>query len=306
MRNCFIIKNKAVLSQTLKPVKESLPWSWWADNYKLSFWLGKILKAIAKGHIEYLSTNKKYILVTDAFSDNYFHWLTEVLPKVHFVKHLGLQFEFLFPDNCKKHYQILTLRMMDVNVVYYSSNVLFCRGVDIFSGFSEYPGYFAPQTLLPIRTAILGAIPTKKEAKQFVYVTRKNAQRRRVLNEEEVVNVLSKYGFAFYDFDNLSFEEIVAISRNASVFVSIHGAALTNMMFMEQGATVFELMKANVVIDKCYYVLANALKMKYYYQFCPSPDDNESHIFADITVKIDRFKQNMENIISRQELRYSN
>ena len=59
----------------------------------------------------------------------------------------------------------------------------------------------------------------------------------------------------------------------ARYVVSNHGAGLTNMLFMKDGARVLELRHVSDYVNNCYFILASALQFDYLYQLCePKPD----------------------------------
>ena len=53
--------------------------------------------------------------------------------------------------------------------------------------------------------------------------------------------------------------------KTCSHFIGLHGASLTNMMFMPAKGKVFELRNHNDSHNNCYYALACALELDYFY-----------------------------------------
>ncbi|NEQ41062.1 MAG: DUF563 domain-containing protein [Okeania sp. SIO3I5] len=97
-----------------------------------------------------------------------------------------------------------------------------------------------------------------------IYITRNKAKHRRVINEEEIVDLLSQYGFITIELETLSVVEQVRLFANAKVIVSPHGSGLTNIMFCQPGTTVIELVSPNY-IRHYYWVISQQLGLKYYY-----------------------------------------
>ena len=63
----------------------------------------------------------------------------------------------------------------------------------------------------------------------------------------------------------MPFADQVRTMREAAVLVGVHGANLTNMLFMAPQAIVIELMNENtLVLNDCYYCLSSALDLAYY------------------------------------------
>ncbi|MGL5192514.1 MAG: glycosyltransferase family 61 protein, partial [Chroococcales cyanobacterium] len=88
--------------------------------------------------------------------------------------------------------------------------------------------------------------------------------RRRVRNEEQVIAVLKPLGFTPVTLESLSLAEQVALLAAAKFVIAPHGAGLTNLMFCAEGTTVIELFSPRY-LSRCYWILCDRLKLKYYY-----------------------------------------
>jgi capsular polysaccharide biosynthesis protein len=90
------------------------------------------------------------------------------------------------------------------------------------------------------------------------------------MNEEELVVVLDKYNFTCLSFDNISFWDQVLIMSQLDCFVSIHGAGFSNVIFMQEGASVLELVNqsyADVEYKFPFWKMTVSSNLKYYVQF---------------------------------------
>jgi hypothetical protein len=105
-----------------------------------------------------------------------------------------------------------------------------------------------------------------------LYISRKFAGRRRVQNEDQVLEVLSRFGFTIFYPEENSFWEQVAIFSQAKYVVGEHGSGLTNMLFMSKNSSVLELHqnKTNELNhpSPLFWYMADALGINYYHQSC--------------------------------------
>ncbi len=122
----------------------------------------------------------------------------------------------------------------------------------------------------------------------YIYIKRSDSGIRNVLNEAEVEEMLSKYGFKFYELRDLSFIEKVSLFAKAKVVVSVHGAGLTNIMFCSTDSHFIELYP-DVYILTTYVDLATKVGIDYAYQLCKSSafadnggDAQKVHVTVDI------------------------
>jgi capsular polysaccharide biosynthesis protein len=139
---------------------------------------------------------------------------------------------------------------------------------------------------------------TSASGSRRIYLTRKRTSRRKVTNEAEVSAALVRRGFDVIDFEGLNLAEQIRLSAEANLFVSIHGAGLTNIMFMPPGSTVVELYPEIGGLHRptplsrirgpsvCYRRLAAVMSQQYHILFCPT--DSSIVDKADVTVDINR------------------
>lgn len=96
-----------------------------------------------------------------------------------------------------------------------------------------------------------------------IYISRRLNNKRSLLNEEEIENLLKERGFSIHHMEKYSFEEQVFIMKNAKIIVSPHGAGLTNMMFCGNEATIVEFIMDQYP-NKLFYDLSLACRFKYF------------------------------------------
>ena len=107
-----------------------------------------------------------------------------------------------------------------------------------------------------LRTRLREAVAGRVEADRFssrVYVSRADADRRRVVNESAVQELLGEYGFETYRLAEMSVAENVALFAGADCVVAPHGAGLTNVLFADD-ASVVELARSNYSPTYCMLV----------------------------------------------------
>ena len=76
------------------------------------------------------------------------------------------------------------------------------------------------------RAGIADVAPSRR-----IYLSRRSATARRLLNEEAVEALLSERGFEIIRPETLSVEEQIELMHESSLIVGPHGAAMTNLVF---------------------------------------------------------------------------
>jgi len=85
-----------------------------------------------------------------------------------------------------------------------------------------------------------------------------------VLNEPQIVRLLSGYGFQKVVLESMPVAEQVRLFMSAETVVSAHGSGLTNLVFCHPRTKVLELFSPHYV-NVLYWVLSNHVDLDYYY-----------------------------------------
>jgi len=142
-----------------------------------------------------------------------------------------------------------------------------------------------PSAIKWVRDRIISNISSNSTSfPDRVYVSRADADRRQVINENEVVSLLKQYGFESIEPGRLSFDDQVRLFANADVVVGPHGAGLTNMIYGEN-VKILELMTEES--GEHFFVLANECDHFYEFLLCePTNDENIKPRYRDMSVDL--------------------
>jgi capsular polysaccharide biosynthesis protein len=125
---------------------------------------------------------------------------------------------------------------------------------------------YSPTGIRWLRDRILANVEPVRtcEHSKRVYISRANALKRRVVNEDRVMDLLEEFEFNRYQPEELSFAEQVTLFSNAEAIVAPHGSGLMNQMFADD-AVVVELMgkKQTVTSPATEYYYAELLGHEY-------------------------------------------
>ena len=250
--------------------------------------------------------NDDAIVFTDLFSGNYYHWFTETLPRLFKAKDsLNKSALVILPNNCKKDFILGSIRLLGFQYAFIDHpfkklelpRVLFLPHV-IASGRVD------ADIIKSLREDLLDAIPEKKNVQgaDKIYISRQKAGVRKLLNEEEVIPVLEKYGFTSVNMEDYSWQEQVQLMKNVRYLVAPHGAGLTNMIFIQNKASILELLpvRLNHTVNYCYFNLASALGHGYFYQLRDSQDQSgvKDGGDANYTINLQELETNLQLMLA--------
>ena len=102
------------------------------------------------------------------------------------------------------------------------------------------------------------------EQSQRLFISRKLASWRRVVNEDEVVSLLEKFGFISLTLESFSVTEQAALMSKVKAVIAPHGAGLTNLVFCSPGTKVIEIFSPNYV-NIIYWQISSLCHLSHYY-----------------------------------------
>lgn len=266
---------------------------WLTPKAKLKFFVKNNLFR----HIEKIDSDVFWF--TDNWSGNYFHWISDALPRLFAIREKIVNGTLLLPASYQDKENIISsLSPFVFKEVKFVSNIIRCKTLYI-------PTHTAPtgnynEILIRGLRNFYTDFYCKTSSESIgdkVYISRSKAQKRKIKNEEECLVVLKEYGFKVVYFEDCSFEQQVKIALNARYLISNHGAGLTNMLFMKSGSSVFELRKKADIRNNCFFSLASSLNLKYFYQICDSVDPQEDAHTANLIVDCKLLRKNIKQML---------
>ncbi|OPZ97988.1 MAG: hypothetical protein BWY70_01343 [Bacteroidetes bacterium ADurb.Bin408] len=272
------------------------------------------------GNIIQANDPQNYLLIHHWF--NYYHWITETLYRYFSLpEEDSKKYTLVLPETLKesKFVNETLLTFSNVKTEYFPNNSIIGFKHINYITHKRYCTHYEPTVLHKIRAHFTNYIqkhqteaPVKSKR---LFISRRQAERRSIVNEEALIEKLQRYGFTAIDFEDYTFLEQVSIMQHCRCLAGVHGSGITNMLFMPEGGSIIELMPQPEVSKThhslVYWRLAGCLKHKYYYYFCKKKSANnmaayshrkyyyntELHTFH-LEVDIIEFEKQLTNILS--------
>lgn len=243
----------------------------------------------------------KAFWIVDNYGSAYFHWLLDALPRLYTVRDLIVDGTLVLPEAFQLSAYIMpSLAPFTVRSVRFlkQNEVLHCRELLVPSHIGP-SGQYNEEVVRSLRQfyrSYYSQEDTKSPDK--IYISRSKAIKRKIVNENEVIEVVRAYGFSVVCFEDHPFEEQVKMMLRARYVVANHGAGLANMLFLPEESSVFELRKLGDRHSNCYFILASALGLKFYYQLCQAENPDEDAGWANVFVDLKLFRKNLEVMLA--------
>ena len=205
-----------------------------------------------------------------ASTANYFHWTINLLPRIDILKKGGIDtygIDKFVINKYKYQAQIDAIKILEIpeEKIIFSHPDLHLKAekliVPSISRTSIYSINFLRQEfLLQNKYNDHKLLDTPKK----IYIARGDTNRRRVINESEVIGFLSQKGFHCLDLTNFSLLEQVSLFSRAEIIIAPHGAGLTNIVFCNTNTKLIEILSPHYV-NKCFWEISCILGIEYYY-----------------------------------------
>ncbi|MCK5445102.1 MAG: glycosyltransferase family 61 protein [Rhodospirillaceae bacterium] len=186
-------------------------------------------------------------------SDNYYHWLIDYLPRLNSYQHHDRfdEARFLTNDRLQRFQreslQLLGIgkdRLLQVPKALSQPQTIHCAKL-YAAPIALEKMHLKPDALSWLRENLGAACAPLSDTPaggRHIYISRKDAGTRKVINEKDVATFLASLGFEIIVPGKLSLKKQIAAFADAAVIVGAHGAGLANMVFAPPGARVIEFM----------------------------------------------------------------
>jgi hypothetical protein len=253
--------------------------------YPIHRWKGKVFIEYLKESTKYLS-EPRYLMALEAIPfvkkkkmaeavllampayENYFHWLVETMPRIKMIEddkrlcHLPL----ILPKNRTPKFIRESLELAGYldKTRFLDDGVYQFETLHIPTLFSKASN-LSPLAIEWVREKLIRGNYLKR--KRRIYISRKDALKRYVVNEAEVESILAQFGFETICLSNYSFKDQINFFQEAEIVIGSHGAGLTNLVFTPSESVLIELLREGP-FNTCYYQLAGIRKIKYGFLIC--------------------------------------
>lgn len=279
-----------------------------SDQFNLSPGARLRIKSYSRSLLSIFSIRKvvkleRALFITNLNSVNFFHWFLDVLQKAEGLASLVGQealksFTIVLPANHENEFMKRSLDAFDLDCRWLEKDELAIINHATLIPNVAPTGNYRKNVVQSLRKRLVDHFANDchlNGGKFKIYITRKNAKKRKIINEDQLLPILKKNDFLIVDFDDLAFPEQIRYTTGADVLVSLHGAGLTHMLWMKNPGRVLEIRARDDCHNNCYYTLATDLGLEYHYAIADKVDSTQTTQVADYVID----KTNFENRLLR-------
>jgi capsular polysaccharide biosynthesis protein len=212
---------------------------------------------------------------THEAAHNYFHWISEMLSRLAMLEMQGMEYDYLYVPQTTAHFIPETLKLWGIdpkkivttpqNTCLQADQLIVPSMVSNVS-FGGVVGscYTQPHLIDYVKTKLLKAALQHQPSiilNPRVFISRKDAPQRLIINEDAVFELFQAQGFERYELDKLCVTDQILLFHNAEVIVSPQGTGLANSIFCKPETKIIELFQC--LNDATFWYLSQDLNLNY-------------------------------------------
>lgn len=147
-------------------------------------------------------------------------------------------------------------------------------------------------------------VPRAQKGERLIFVSRADADRRRVANESAIRDRLVEKGFEVHTLNGLSIKEQQQLFASAAIICAPHGASLTNIVWCGPGTVIIEFLSERH-LNPCFFELAKQNRLLYYPYVCSQLEGVTNGVNGDIAVS-DTQIESVLDIVARNSQQQDN
>jgi capsular polysaccharide biosynthesis protein len=245
--------------------------------------------------------------ITLEHTANYCHFLFEGLPRLRILEQCGVSHDVPVYANAKQVFQRELLPLFGVpkeRLIDASEYPLLQAKRLWVPTYSGRQGKFSGEAIAYLRAVILKKLEADAPLRigsRRLYISRRDATSRRILNEAEIEERLRALGFECLCLSDLPVLDQLRAFAEARVVVAAHGAALTNIVFSSAETAMVEIFSEDFYFE-CYQELAAKVGVDKSWLRTPSVSIGESRLATDLTITDPVYDRILEILHSKKRL----
>jgi hypothetical protein len=301
----YYTEDGVIYTNNLRLVEQSVVDVEWIDKFRLRYALSNYVKK--KKYT--IDDDNYYLSVVDLWSSGYAHWILDALPRLYASRELHKDCYLILPKSHDRKYIHETLKMFQFKGIRFFPEKMYAKIKNLILITHAAPQgslhEYLSRGLRQYAWDYVENIGLKDfNCGEKVYISRSKAPKRHILNENEVQQKVTELGFKVIHFEDYNIFEQIAIMKNAKYVATLHGAGVSNMIFMPPQTHYLEIRRKGDTHNNHFFALASAMQIHYWYQladFKPSPKADGKNFdllmgnYYDVTLDITE----LENILSR-------
>ncbi len=245
-----------------------------------------------------LDAREHYIIGCNRAWHDYYHWLIQSVPAIDLAVRYSIHRSPTLILPPLQPWQEETLDLLGIGdlprLTLQASDTYLLPNAE----FSEFLGGHMPSMVShrAMRTfkRISDKVPWPRGTAEAIYLADSDASRRVMANEAELMALLERQGVRIVPANGQSVSSQIATFRAARLIIGPHSAAMSNIVFCQQGACIYELLPRNYP-NPVFNRLAQAADLNYWADMFDGQENGTWRVDVDlVAARLDAIRQKMD------------
>ena len=236
--------------------------------------------------------------LTHVGSRNYYHWMFEVLPRLHLIRESGFTVNRYIMKYAPEHSPFQSETMTHLGIsrddIKKTHRHFHIQAENLVV--PSQPSFVTKWAYDFLRNSFLTENKLNPSINKRIYISRRVT--RRILNENDLIEFLIGYGFIKVELEWMSVAEQVQLFSGAEAIVAPHGAGLTNLTFCPPKTKILEIFPSTYITG-LYWLISALGNLDYYYFIGASeqvPNAQQWHGYDNLTIDMKKFSSFFKTI----------
>ena len=209
-----------------------------------------------------LKSFKELFVLGSNSGNNYYSNLLEFLPRIFFNKKTNVKIA-IHRNSSNKYRKFIRSVLQSLNIEF---SFVFLDDDFYYFYESEFPQFINLNDSIKILKHFINP-KINSESSKKIYVTREDSIYRKVVNENDITNILRKKGFKIINPQLYKIDQQIEIFANADKIIAPHGSNLANIIFCKPDTEIIEIApffrENEKIFDNRYANLCNINNLKH-------------------------------------------
>lgn len=158
---------------------------------------------------------------------------------------------------------------------------------------------YLPSFIKDVYKMIADSVTVNSKYGEKIYVSRENWSFRKTLNENDVQNLISSYGFVTIHSEDFNLKEIISIFKNAKYVIAVDGSGIAPFFVTQKKEPKLLILYPEFFPDTHFKILSSICDIDFNYLRCISPisDVNKLPNEDDLIVDLEGLKLFLDRLI---------
>ncbi len=179
--------------------------------------------------------NATVAVIASPGEECFYHWMLQILPRFEILKKSNLYYDYIYLMPCNLKFQKESLKLLGIDetkIIWGEDNQQIIADKLLVPSIAIKDEANLPFWVVDfLKENVLNRCTNDQLNFKRIFISRKRAKIRKIINEDEIMPELEKLGFKAICLEDYNLPEQAKILNSAEIVIAPHGSGLTNLIY---------------------------------------------------------------------------